>query len=785
MAVSQVTPEDGKDMAGAAVTPLFAIAHDPLCLLDSRGRVRAVNAALSRLLGYQAEEVVGVAFLEWIHAEDRKTSIAKLGAAMTGQQTVTFNARLRDQAGNYQPMVWNVVGQGSQLFLAGQMATAAPSPDPDVPHSELLAILDAAPDLMGVLDGDGMTLLLNQAGRDLLGYGPADDLSSLHLSAYVTGEERQRIERDALPAAGEHGIWRGETVLRATTGQETPVSLVLMAYTNESGDLRRFSVTGRDMSDRRRAEALTSRQATSLETVAEISTASATLVEVDRLLQEVVDVTKERFDLYHAHVYLLNAAGDALELVAGAGQVGRDMVAQGHRIALDAPDSLVAEAARSRQSVTVSDVQSKEGFLPHPLLPETQAEMALPMFVRGQLAGVLDVQYNSAGRFDESDLNIFAALASQVAVAVENARSFARAQAAVTETNVLMRRLTREGWEDYLREQSPLLAARGFLFDAERISPVSPLESEAPALEEDGRAVLAETLQIHDQVVGQLALVAQDGVFDDEAAELVAAIAAQLSARIENLRLTNETQLALSETAALYRAGTDLNRARSYEEVLDVMRQHSVAGRDATAVALVLFDQPWTPDSQPDRFDVAAFWSSFEIADELSSNFTSLLGAIGEMLNPDSPTFVADVEHDETLAPGARQFYAGTLRGKSALFAPLVVGGQWIGYLTAAFNEHRELAESELRRLQTLVGQASVAIQSISLLQAAQKRARQERVLREVSTRVRSVTDVDLIMKTAVREIGQALGRETFLYLGDEEAAAVDTGGNQTGQEAN
>jgi PAS domain S-box-containing protein len=785
MAVSQATPEDGEYRVGAAVAPLFAIAHDPLCLLDSRGRVREVNAAFSRLFGYQAEETAGVAFLEWIHAEDRKTCIAMLGAAVTGQETVTFNARLRDQSGDYRPMVWNVAGQSGQLFLAGQPAPPAPSRDPDVRQNELLAILDAAPDLMGVLDGDGMTLLLNQAGRELLGYGPADDLSSLHISAYVTGEERQRIERNGLPAAGEHGIWSGDTVLRATNGQETPVSLVIMAHKDESEEVRRFSVTGRDISARRRTEELSSRQATSLETVAEISTASATLVEVDRLLQEVVDVTKERFDLYHAHVYLLNAAGDALELVAGAGQVGRTMVEQGHRLPLETPDSPVAQAARSRRSVTVDDVQSEGAFLLHPQLPETRAEMALPMFVGGQLAGVLDVQDKRAGRFDEADLNIFNALASQVAVAVENARSFARAQATVTETNVLMRRLTREGWEDYLREQSPMLAARGFLFDAERISPVSPLESEAPALEADGRAVLAETLQIHDQVVGQLALVAQDGAFDDEAAELVAAIAAQLSARIENLRLTNETQLALSETAALYRAGTDLNRARSYEEVLDVMREHSVAGRDASAVALVLFDQPWTTDSKPGRLDVAAFWSAFKLTDEPLSEFTPLLSPIGELLNPDGPTFVADVEHDAVLASGVRQFYAGTLRGKSALFAPLVVGGQWIGYLTTAFNEERDVAESELRRLQTLVGQASVAIQSISLLQAAQKRARQERVLREVSTRVRSVTDVDLIMKTAVREIGQALGRETFLYLGDEQAAAVDTGDNQTGQEAN
>jgi hypothetical protein len=42
--------------------------------------------------------------------------------------------------------------------------------------------------------------------------------------------------------------------------------------------------------------------------------------------------------------------------------------------------------------------------------------------------------------------------------------------------------------------------------------------------------------------------------------------------------------------------------------------------------------------------------------------------------------------------------------------------------------------------------------------------------LREVTARVRSATDIDVIMKTAVREVGRALGRDAFVYLGDGES---------------
>jgi PAS domain S-box-containing protein len=671
---SQLAP--GNERAKqAAATPFFNLAHEPLCLLDSGGRILAINEAFSTLLGYQQDDAAGAAFLEWIHPAERRPSVAVLGAALAGQQPATFTARLRDQAGDYRTLVWQVIGQGGQLFLAGQ-----------------------APPL----------------------------------------------EETALPEEQEADLVAAE--------------------------------------ERSRAAELLRRQAVTLDAVAAISSSTATHLELDQLLQEVVAVTQQRFGLSSAQVYLLNTLGDGLELAAAA-TMGQEVAER--TIAVQTHHSLVARAARDQQPALANDVMADDPLRSPELLADTRSALALPMLAGNELVGVFAVQDSKSERFDETDAGIFTALASQTAVAVENARSFARAQAAVAETNSLMRRLTREGWEGYLREQAPELAARGFVFDAGGLTPVAPLEGAGiPTVVEDGPAVLARALQIHDEVIGELALVAADGAFDEEAAQLVAAIAEQLSARIENLRLTNETQQALTETAALYRAGTELNRARSYEEVLEVMRAHSVAGRDASSLALVLFGQPLLPGQAPGRVELAAAWSDAAAGDGPPVYPESMLAAIAEALDPDDLMFVGSLEAEDSLQGDVRDYLAGALDTKSALFVPLVAGGQWIGYLAAAYRQIVAIAGSELQRLRTLTGQASVAIQSISLLQAAQQRARRERVLREVSTRVRSVTDVDLIMRTAVREIGQVLGRETFLLLGDEEPGAAGTGGDQAGQEA-
>lgn len=172
----------------------------------------------------------------------------------------------------------------------------------------------------------------------------------------------------------------------------------------------------------------TQKVAADLGVVANVGIATSTITEGERLLQEVVDLSKHSFNLYHAHIYLLNETGDTLELASGAGEVGRKMVAEGRQIPLNSEKSLVARAARMQEGVVVNDVQADPDFLPNPLLPETRAEMAVPMLVSGKVIGVLDVQSEQVNRFTDIDVNIQTTLASQVAVALQNARSFANAQ---------------------------------------------------------------------------------------------------------------------------------------------------------------------------------------------------------------------------------------------------------------------------------------------------------------------------------------------------------------------
>jgi signal transduction histidine kinase len=166
------------------------------------------------------------------------------------------------------------------------------------------------------------------------------------------------------------------------------------------------------------------KRAAELQTVAKLSTTVSTVLDPLELLQSVVDLTSQRFNLYHAHIYLFNDTKTDLVLTAGAGDIGRKMVAEQHAISLGSEKSLVARAAREKTAIIANDVRSNPDFLANPLLPETRAEMTIPMIVGENILGVFDFQTSKMSGFSDEDANIYTTLSAQVAVSLQNARLY-------------------------------------------------------------------------------------------------------------------------------------------------------------------------------------------------------------------------------------------------------------------------------------------------------------------------------------------------------------------------
>jgi GAF domain-containing protein len=106
------------------------------------------------------------------------------------------------------------------------------------------------------------------------------------------------------------------------------------------------------------------------------------------------------------------------------------MLAEGWQIPVDHQTSIVARAARTRQTVIANDIvrDRDSEFLSNRLLPDTRSEMAVPLMVGDKMLGVFDVQSDRSNAFTQEDASIQTTLTSQVATALQNARSFTQAQ---------------------------------------------------------------------------------------------------------------------------------------------------------------------------------------------------------------------------------------------------------------------------------------------------------------------------------------------------------------------
>ena len=163
-----------------------------------------------------------------------------------------------------------------------------------------------------------------------------------------------------------------------------------------------------------------------LTTSLEVGRSLTTILSPQQLIQAVVNQVRAGFNYYYAQIYLLNEEEQTLEMAGGTGEAGLAMLAAGHTLRLN--QGLVGQAATTKAPVLISDVTQELTWLPNPLLPNTKSETAVPIIYGDTLLGVLDVQHDIVDGLSDEDVRLLQLVASQVAVALRNARLYAQAQ---------------------------------------------------------------------------------------------------------------------------------------------------------------------------------------------------------------------------------------------------------------------------------------------------------------------------------------------------------------------
>jgi GAF domain-containing protein len=93
----------------------------------------------------------------------------------------------------------------------------------------------------------------------------------------------------------------------------------------------------------------------------------------------------------------------------------------------------------------------------------------------------------------------------------------------------------------------------------------------------------------------------------------------------------------------------------------------------------------------------------------------------------------------------------------SMLFVPLKSGGQVVGVMSVQAYDYNVYQEEDVTLLTGIASHAAVALENARLYDSAQRRARREQLVNQITQKIQNATTVESALQTAVQELGQAL----------------------------
>jgi len=166
--------------------------------------------------------------------------------------------------------------------------------------------------------------------------------------------------------------------------------------------------------------------------LSEISQQIISILDINEVLVQVVRLIQRSFGYYHVGIGLIE--GEDVVYRVGAGELwdNPDFQFKPKRLKVGS-DGITGWVASTGQPVLAPDISLD----PHYVWMQgsvTKSELIVPIIVKGESIGVLDVQSQHIDGFEQSDVDLMQAIANQTGVVIENARLFAETQRLLKES---------------------------------------------------------------------------------------------------------------------------------------------------------------------------------------------------------------------------------------------------------------------------------------------------------------------------------------------------------------
>ncbi|MGD8967984.1 MAG: GAF domain-containing protein, partial [Anaerolineae bacterium] len=272
---------------------------------------------------------------------------------------------------------------------------------------------------------DGRILDGNPALVRMLGYASLEELkqrdlaSEGHASGHPRSDFKERIKEEG-QIIGYESRWTRKD------GSKILVRENARAVHGSDGQILYYEGTAEDITEHRRTQEKLERRVAQLALLSDMGERIAATLELDAILDRSARLVQESFGYHHVALFILDPEQDALVLKAGAGDFAEVLV-PGYRQKLS--QGIVGWVARNGETLLVNDVEAEPRYVNlDPDAMPTRSELAVPIRIRGEVAGVLDVQSPQLNAFDAGDVTVMETVADQIALALSRAQLYETAQ---------------------------------------------------------------------------------------------------------------------------------------------------------------------------------------------------------------------------------------------------------------------------------------------------------------------------------------------------------------------
>jgi PAS domain S-box-containing protein len=233
----------------------FNLSIDLLGVANFDGYFTRLNPAFERVLGFTPAELTAQPFLDFVHPDDRATTVAAERQLIAGGALVSFENRYRCRDGSYRWLLWSAMPDLEQkvTYASGHDITDRKQAEAALQASErkFSAIFDQSFELMGIVSLDGRLLEVNQTALDSIEAQRADVCGQYFWDTpwWQTEQLKQQLQT-AIERAGKGELIRYEAQFPDSSGVMITTDFSLKPVFDAAGKVWTIVAEAHDITER-------------------------------------------------------------------------------------------------------------------------------------------------------------------------------------------------------------------------------------------------------------------------------------------------------------------------------------------------------------------------------------------------------------------------------------------------------------------------------------------------------------------------------------------------------